>query len=172
MNATAKVTFLMLTAVVAWGCAATGSLSSDLYTADDLAELQYESMYEFLDSHSKVRVAQSAGEVPLAVRARGSGGMTSPSIGSDTAGGGGPGSLGGGGGEGGEEAPDRRNAGMSNYTTALLYVNGSEVADPRTRLREMPLDEVESVRVLRPSEASARFGGSGNRAAVAIELKR
>lgn len=162
----------LLTVVVAWGCASTGSLSSDLYTADDLAELQYESMYEFLDSHSDVRVAQSEGEVPLMVRTRGSSGMTSPSIGPDTAGGGGPGSLGGGGEGGGAEGPPaRRNVGSSNHTTALLYVNGSEVADSRARLREITLDEVQSVRVLRPSEASARFGGSGNTAAVAIELK-
>lgn len=163
---------LALLAVGGLACASTGSLSSNRYSADALAEMQFESTYEFLDAHNDVRVAESASEVPLAVRTRRSGNMESPSIGPDTASGGGPGDLGGGGGnEGASGPPGQRSIGASGYTPALLYVDGSEVAGPRSRLREIPLDQIESIQILRPSEASARFGGSGNTGAVAIELK-
>lgn len=153
-----------------WGCASTGSISADRYSAGDLAELQYESMYEFLDAHSDVRVAESAADVPLTVRTRQTGDLQSPPAGGGS-GSGGPGDLGGGGGEGDVEPPDQRAIGSGSYTRALLYIDDSEVASPRERLRELTLDEVESVRILRPTEASARFGGSGDTGAVAIVLK-
>lgn len=156
-----------------WGCASTGSISADRYSAQDLAGLEYETMYEFLDAHSDVRVAESAADVPLTVRTRQTGDLQSPPADEDEgSGGGGATDLGGGGGgEGDVQPPDQRAIGSGGYTRALLYIDDSEVASPRERLREITLDEVESVRILRPSEASARFGGSGNTGAVALVLK-
>lgn len=62
----------------------------------------------------------------------------------------------------------RMSLSVDNPLGALLYVDEEEVPNPVPLLRQMPLDRVERMRILRPSEASSRFGGDGRRGAVAI----
>lgn len=62
----------------------------------------------------------------------------------------------------------RRSLSTDSPLGALLYVDEEEVPNPVPLLRQMPMERVERLRVLRPSEASSRFGGDGRRGAVAI----
>lgn len=162
---------------VSLGCASggTGLSSRDLGTTD-LAEMQYSSLYDLLEAHTRVRVTSPTGADGLFVRSRGQRSMTSgeiegnpgrPAEGVSPPGGGG----GGGGGEQGARGGEF-STGSAQYTAALLYVDGSEESDPINWLRDTSLSEVERLQILRPSEASSRFGGSGNTGAVAVTLKQ
>lgn len=62
----------------------------------------------------------------------------------------------------------RRSLRVDNPLGALLYVDEEEVPNPVPLLRQMSMDDVARMRILRPSEASSRFGGDGRRGAVAI----
>lgn len=62
----------------------------------------------------------------------------------------------------------RRSLSRDNPIGALLYVDGDEVPNPTPLLRQMRMERVERLQILRPTEASSRFGGDGRRGAVAI----
>lgn len=62
----------------------------------------------------------------------------------------------------------RRSLTMPNAAGALLYVNDDEVPNAVPFLKSMEMSNVERLLILRPSEASSRFGGDGQRGAVAI----
>lgn len=62
----------------------------------------------------------------------------------------------------------RRSLSSDNALGALLYVDEEEVPNPVPFLRQMPMERVERLRILRPSETSSRFGGDGRRGSVAI----
>lgn len=157
---------------VGLACAATGGATSSTdLLSQDLAGLQYESLFELLEQHNKVRVATGSGSYALAVRVRtqgemGSGGGRGEGLNPDDEGGF-PESGGGGGGQGSNATA----IGQGNYVAAKLYVDGSEEANAVTRLREISLDSIERLRILRPTEASSRLGGSGDFGAVAVTLK-
>lgn len=159
------------------GCASGGTgLSSRDLAAPDLASMQYESLYHMLEAHTRVRVSTPSGSDALLVRSRGQRSMASGDIdgnpGRPAEGVSGFGEQGGSGDSGGEEVRGGEfSTGSSQYAPALLYVDGSEESDPINWLRDTSLDEVERLRVLRPTEASSRFGGSGDVAAVAVTLK-
>lgn len=164
---------------VTLGCASGGTgLSSRDLAAPDLASMQYESLYHMLEAHNRVRVSTPTGSDALLVRARGERSMSSGDIqgnpGRPAEGVPPMGEQGGGSGGGvAEEPPESETitAGSSRYAPALLYVDGSEESDPINWLRNASLDDVERLQILRPTEASSRFGGSGNVAAVAVILK-
>lgn len=176
-----KVVFLLTAALAggaAWACASAGvSLSSTSYRAQDLAEADYESMYEFLEAHTKVRIGESGAQQPLAVRiSRGRGrvgGAANPGAGGaptsgDTVN---PGAPGGGfGGGGGAQARGAAKT-ASGFVPALLYIDDSETGVPIPRLRQIAPEQVESLRILDRDEASSRYGGSGRVAIVSITLK-
>lgn len=61
-----------------------------------------------------------------------------------------------------------RSLSMAASGGALLYVNDDEVPNAVPFLRGMRMSEVQRLQILRPSEASSRFGGDGRRGAVAI----
>lgn len=157
-------------AAVGLACAATGGATSSTdLLAQDLAGLQYESLFELLEQHNKVRVATGTGSYALAVRVRtqgemGSGGGRGEGLNPE---GGFPEEGGGGGGE----ASNATAIGQGNYVAAKLYVDGSEEGNAVTRLREIDLDSIERLQILRPTEASSRLGGSGDFGAVAVTLK-
>lgn len=65
----------------------------------------------------------------------------------------------------------RRSLTMPNAAGALLYVDDEEVPNAVPYLRGLKMSEVERLQILRPSEASSRFGGDGRRGAVAIRTK-
>lgn len=172
--------FGMVVALVgtsAWACATGGvSLSSTRYASQDLVEADYANLFEFLRDHHRVRVSSSdAGGQLLAIQSRGQNDMLGmgdrmnpPARPEGDAGEGG--GLGGGGDD--AQAPDRRVIGSAGYVPARLYVDDSEVGSPVSALREIRLDEIESLRILRPSEANLQFGDSDNSGAVAVILKK
>lgn len=162
---------------VTMGCASGGTgLSSRDLAATDLAGMQYSSLYELLETHNRVRVATPSGADGLFVRARGQRSLTSGDIEGN------PGRPaegvsrnppgGGGGGEDQGAQGGEFGTGSSQYTGALLYVDGSEESDPINWLRDTSLSQVERLRILRPSEASSRFGGSGDLGAIAVTMKK
>lgn len=65
----------------------------------------------------------------------------------------------------------RRSLSMPMNAGALLYVDDDEVPNAVPYLRGLRMSEVERLQILRPSEASSRFGGDGRRGAVAIWTK-
>lgn len=153
---------------VSLGCASGGGgLSSRDLGATDLSEMQYSSLYDLLEAHTRVRVTTPSGADALMVRTRGERSLTSGEIEGDRGETENP--LGGGGGEE-PQPPSQSNItdGSSQWTGALLYVDGSEESDPINWLRDTSLSQVDRLRILRPSEASSRFGGSGNAGAVAV----
>lgn len=165
---------------VAWGCAATGgaSLSSTRYTADDLAEAQYDNLYDFLRAHNRVRVGQSGSSVPIRVRRRAGAGMSMEGAenapgGFSTGGDGGERSLGGGlGSSSGSSSVSGSAGGSDRYVPSRLYIDDREVGAPIPRLRQLRPEQVESLKILRPSEASSRYGGSGDFGVVSILLRK
>lgn len=159
---------------VGLGCASGGSgLSSRDLAATDLAGMQYSSLYDLLEAHTRVRVTTPSGADALMVRTRGQRSLTSGDIdgnpGRPAEGVSPPGGGGGGGGQGAQGG--EFGAGSSQYTGALLYVDGSEESDPINWLRDTAPSEVDRLQILRPSEASSRFGGSGDVGAVSVTLK-
>lgn len=52
-----------------------------------------------------------------------------------------------------------------------LYVDNRRVPDPIPYLRDLRLSEVETLRILRATETSARHGGDGRRGAVSITTR-
>lgn len=144
--------------------------STDL-TSQDLAGLQYESLYQFLEEHSEVRLETGQGSNALLVRVRrsdemGMGQERQASLSGDTTGG-----FPGGDESNQPETPEVTAIGQGQYVAAKLYVDGSEENNPTTRLREISLQDIQRLRILRPTEASSYFGGSGEYAAVAVTLK-
>ncbi|MFB6240791.1 MAG: hypothetical protein ABEJ46_04415, partial [Gemmatimonadota bacterium] len=65
----------------------------------------------------------------------------------------------------------RRSLTMPMSAGALLYVNDDRVPNAVPYLKDLRMSEVERLLILRPSEASSRFGGDGRRGAVAIWTK-
>lgn len=167
---------LLAVLAVTLGCASGGAgLSSRDLGTTDLSGLEYQSLYSLLEAHTRVRVSTPTGSDALLVRSRGERSLTSgdiegnpgrPAEGADRPGGGG-------GGGGGQQPPQQEaiTAGSSQYTAAVLYVDGSEQSDPINWLRDTGPGDVQRLQILRPSEASSRFGGSGDLAAVAVTLK-
>lgn len=159
-----------LTMAFGAACASGGSsvLSQTDLTGEQLAEVQYETAYDFLRAHNRARIIARQGDELLTVFSRGgdirsgqvsgraSGGSESfgaPATGSQAA------TIDGAVPEGGLEE-------------ALLYVNDNQVRGNVTQiLRDIPLSEVASLRILRPSETSARYGGDGRVGAVLIIMK-
>lgn len=154
-----------------------GSLSSMRYNAEDLAAVQYETTYDFLRAHNRVRVGQVGDAVPIRVRR-----MGSTSLGME------PGEGGGGGG-GDEGAPtpgsgsnpetnpggglgSAQGGGESGrYVAARLYIDDREVGNPIPRLRQLRPAQIKELEILRPSQASSRYGGAGDVGVVSIILK-
>lgn len=158
--------------VVSLGCASGGAgLSSRDLGSTDLAEMQYSSLYDLLEAHTRVRVTTPSGADALMVRVRGERSLTSGEI-EGNRGEQPENPLGGGGGEQ-PQPPTQSNitGGSSQYTGAVLYVDGSEESDPINWLRDTSPSEVSRLRILRPSEASSRFGGSGEVGAIAVTTK-
>lgn len=60
---------------------------------------------------------------------------------------------------------------MPGSREGALYVDNQEIPDPIPYLRDLPLSRVESLRILRASEASARHGGDGRTGAVSITTR-
>lgn len=54
---------------------------------------------------------------------------------------------------------------------ARLYVDEEEIPEPVPRLHQLPLSEIERLLILRPAEASARYGGEGRTGAVVVFTK-
>lgn len=162
--------------VVTGACATGGvGLSSRDLTASDLAGMEYTTMYELLRVHTRVRVTTPTGADGLFVGIRGERELTSGDIEGN------PGRPVEGitepptGEEGVPQEPPEKEtitAGSSRYRAAVLYVDGSEEPDPISWLRATSPDEVERLRVLRPSEASSRFGRSGRMGAIAVTMKK
>lgn len=162
--------------VVTWGCATGGAgLSARDLGSSDLAGMEYATMYELLRVHTRVRVTTPTGSDGLFVRVRGERELTSGDIEGN------PGRPAEGitepetGEEGVPEEPPEKEtitAGSNRYRAAVLYVDGSEEPAPISWLRATSPDEVERLRVLRPSEASSRFGRSGKMGAIAVEMKK
>lgn len=182
-NALAALTISLL-AGAAWACASGGgtSLGSTFYSAEDLSEARYESAYDFLKAHHRVRVSTAgSGGQRLLVRNRGNreedlsnaavdqeGGRMGMTV--DSSRPAGPG--GGGGGSADEQSGAGQPVGSSGrYIAANLYIDDTEVAFPVSRLREISLDSIETIEILRPSEATSRYGGSGDAGGVALTLK-
>ena len=53
-----------------------------------------------------------------------------------------------------------------------VYINERREADPVSAIREMSIDEVRQIQILRASEASARYGGDGYLGVIAITTRR
>lgn len=124
----ASVLLLFFVVGTTWACASTArsgsdssgvSLSADSYSAEDLADAPYATLYEFLNAHNDVRVGQTGAVDALGVRYRG------------------------------------------QFVTAALYIGGSEIGSPISRLRQITPQQVEQLDILNPSEASSRYGASG-----------
>lgn len=172
--------FLLFVAAAAWSCAAGSgsgaSLTSAQYDAEDLAGVQFDNMYEFLRAHSRVRVGQTGAAVPLRVRRLGSGGTgisgftDSDSVRASGGGAQDP-SMGGGIDESGDRGQFSGAGGSSRFVQSQLYIDDREVGNPISRLRNLAPSQVQELRVLRPSEASSRYGGSGNVGIISIKLK-
>ncbi len=179
-NALAALTISLLVGA-AWACASGSgtSLGSTFYSAEDLSEARYESAYDFLKAHHRVRVSTAgSGGQRLLVRNRGNrdedlsnaavdqeGGRVGMTVDSSRPAG-----------PGGESADEQSEAGQpvgssGRYIAANLYIDDTEVAFPVSRLREISLDSIETIEILRPSEATSRYGGSGDAGGVALTLK-
>lgn len=52
-----------------------------------------------------------------------------------------------------------------------MYVDDRRVFDPVSEIRNMSIDEVRQIDILRASEASARYGGDGYLGAIAIQTR-
>lgn len=65
----------------------------------------------------------------------------------------------------------RSSINMPGSRQGALYVDNQEIPDPIPYLRDLPLRRVESLRILRASEASARHGGDGRTGAVSITTR-
>lgn len=65
----------------------------------------------------------------------------------------------------------RTSINMPGSRQGALYVDNQEIPDPIPYLRDLPLSQVESIRILRASEASARHGGDGRTGAVSITTR-
>lgn len=117
------------------GCSSTGlSLSSTSYRAEDFAEAQYATLYDFFQSHSRVRIGDLGSATPLYVR-------------------------------------DQSGSSSGRYAPAMLYVDEQEIGAPIPRLRQIDPSQVESLEILRPSEASSRYGGHGRTAIIDLRLQ-
>lgn len=127
----------LLAATFVGACASGGSgvLSSTNLTADQLAGLEYPTVYDFLRSHARARFVARGGQEYLTVY-------------------------------GGGVMRSNRNTG------AILVVNGQEVRGEVAQvLRQMSLDRVASLQILRATEAGTRYGGDGRAGAVVIRTK-
>ena len=117
------------------GCASSGlSLSSSTYSADDFAAAQYATLYDFFQSHSRIRVGDLGSATPLYVR-------------------------------------DQSQASTGQYAPAMLYIDEQEIGAPVPRLRQIAPSQVQSLEILRPSEASSRYGGHGRTGVIDLRLK-
>lgn len=171
MTTRSRLTGLAVAAIAvafAGACASGGSsvLSKTTLTADDLATANYGSVYDFLRAHNRARIVSFQGDEYLTVYSRGgnvrsgqvSGGDFDPSGGVGSAGSAAPQMSGTAPAEGGGEA--------------LLIVNDNEVQGNTTQiLQQMDLSQVAELRILRPSETSARYGGDGRVGSVVIVTK-
>lgn len=122
---------------LAAGCASGGSsvLSRTQVSADELANLDYQTAYDFLQAHSRVRFRARGGQEFMTVYGGGS-------------------------------------LRMNTQTGAMLIVDNQEVrGNVPAILRQMPLANVASIRILRATEASTQYGGDGRVGAVVIETK-
>lgn len=128
---------LLLAVGLAAGCASGGSstLSQTSLSADELATMEYQTVYDFLRAHSRVRFQSRGGQEFMTVY--GGGALR-----------------------------------MNVQTGAILIVDNQEVrGDVPQTLRQLPLSRVASLRILRATEASTRYGGDGQEGAVVIETK-
>lgn len=161
---------VVLTAAFGAACASGGSsvLSQTDLTAEQLAEVQYETAYDFLRAHNRARIVSVQGDEILTVYSRG-GNIRSGRV---TAGEPDQGCRGIG--CGGESQAARIEGAVppEEGGEALLYVNDNQVRGNVTQiLRDIPMSEVASLRILRPSDTSARYGGDGRVGAVLIVMK-
>lgn len=60
---------------------------------------------------------------------------------------------------------------QGQYVEARLYIDDSDVANPVTRLRQLRPEQVASLRILDPSDASSRYGGRGRFAVISVTLQ-
>lgn len=60
---------------------------------------------------------------------------------------------------------------MPGSREGALYVDNREIPDPIPYLRDLSLTRVETLRILRASETSARHGGDGRTGAVSITTR-
>lgn len=128
---------LVAVGLLAAGCASGGSsvLSQTQVSAEELATADYQTVYDFLRAHSRVRFQSRGGQESMTVYGGGS-------------------------------------LRMNTQTGAMLIVDNQEVkGNVPAILRQMPLARVASLRILRATEASTRYGGSGRVGAVVIETK-
>ena len=150
-------------------CASGGSsvLSKTTLTAEDLATANYATVYDLLRAHNRARIVSFQGDEYLTVYNRGgnirsgqvSGGDFDPTVGP----GGDPGSG---------ASTISGTAPAEGGGEALLIVNDNEVQGNVTQiLQQMDLSQVDELRILRPSETSARYGGDGRVGAVVIVTK-
>lgn len=176
-----KVVCALAAALVAGvgACATSGvSLSSVSYTGQDFATTQYDNLYDFLQAHSRVRVGDSGSTVALAVRDQrdrrmGLSGASNPTGGFSPARDTSARSLGGGGGSSGGGGADFRGApGGGQFAPALLYIDDRATGAPIQRLRQIAPAQVETLEILRPAEASSRYGGDGRLAIISLTLKQ
>lgn len=149
-------------------CASGGSsvLSQTTLTADDLATANYASVYDLLRAHNRARIVSFQGDEYLAVYDRG-GNVRTGEVGTtadpDCRGMGCTGS----------QAPRVTGTGTAEGGgEALLIVDDNEVQGNVTQiLQQMDLSQVAELRILRPSETSARYGGDGRVGSVVIRTK-
>jgi hypothetical protein len=150
-------------------CASGGSsvLSSTSLTAEDLATANYETVYDLMRAHNRVRLISIGGDEYLSVYARG-GNIRSGQVSRGDAGFG----------QGVGADTESQSAGISgtapgeSFQESLLIMEDREVQGNVTQiLRSIRLSDVETLDILRPSETSARYGGDGRVGALVITMK-
>lgn len=152
------IAWALLTAILGAACATGGSavLSRTELTAEQLAATGYETVYDLLKAHNRARIVTVRGDEFLLVYSRG-GDIRSGVV---TVGG------------GGTEGQAREITGTAAARTggeALLFVNDRQVFGNVTRmLQQIPVSRVASLEILRPTQTSARYGGSGFVGSVVI----
>lgn len=158
----------LLGAAFLGACASGGSsvLSSTNLTSEDLATADYETVYDLMRAHNRVRLISIGGDEYLSVYARG-GNIRSGQVSTEEATmGTGMGDTGGGGSQISGTAPGEP------FQESLLIMEDREVQGNVTQiLRSIPLSQVETLDILRPSETSARYGGDGRVGALVITMK-
>lgn len=159
----------LFSAAVLGACASGGSgvLTSTDLTAEQLADAQYETVYDFLRAHNHARIITVRGDEFLKVYSRG-GDIRSADIGS------------------GDFDPSNRSPGSGESAApevtgtadapgggeALLIIDEKEVTGNVTQiLQGISMSDVQSLKILRPSQTSARYGGDGRVGSVVIEMK-